>query len=272
MSKEIPILFSTPMVQAIIGGRKTMTRRIVKNVPDNLRGEITWGYSAFTPQKHISLRTKFKTKKGHNYGEKFFKKRWDIGDVLWVRETWAEVGMTEIFSGKKNKQIVYKAGRKVLTDDNIKAANYDMSKAKVTIGGGFDINPSGKWKPSIHMKKDYARIWLKVTGIKVERLQDITDGDVAKEGIVWNEPLDFKRDKRNCNSPAQRAFRKLWDKINGAESWNENPFVWAVEFKILSITGKGHPSDVIIFKDGKFTTPEWTQENEFLSNNPFREK
>jgi hypothetical protein len=132
-----------------------------------------------------------------------------VGDKLWVRETF----VPDYFDDHKP---AYKA------DWNEIAAEY--------------INEP-KWKPSIHMPKSAARIWLEIISIKVERLQDITNTDSESEGIKTKKINGSEvYDDYNCPDsfpfifPAQ-SFKSLWSKINGIESWNANPWVWVIEFK-----------------------------------------
>lgn len=110
-----------------------------------------------------------------------------------------------------------------------------------------DYMPDGlamRWKPSIHMKKDYARLWLEITSIKIEKLNDITDEDAVKEGVLLGEAADGEKLYKDYNynffvfdSPWV-SFKTLWESINGEDSWDLNPWVWRVEFKVLSKTGK----------------------------------
>lgn len=114
----------------------------------------------------------------------------NIGDLLYVRETWALVNGCDYF---------YKAGFK----PNVVFQNVGELK----------------WKPSIHMPKDAARIWLEITGVRVEALQNISSRDAVLEGMPEN------------GQPFVGQFKNLWCKINGVGSWDQNPFVWIVEFK-----------------------------------------
>lgn len=195
--KQTPILFSTPMVKAILDGSKTMTRRIVKynKVIDN--PEV--GFSIFTEKGEFSVRG---IHKDGNYGESFFKKPYTKGDILWVRETWAYDGW-------------YKAS--CVTPEKI------------------------LWRPSIFMPKEACRIWLEITNVRAERLQDITESDSIREGIeiIGVEPIIKKEDRyykdylnpeQGCYSPRD-SFHSLWWSINGYESWKANPWVWCISFK-----------------------------------------
>lgn len=188
--KERPILFSTPMVQAILAGRKTQTRRVVKPQPDED------GLAKFIPSQ------RWEDTGGKAYTCPYGK----VGDVLWVRETWKEAPEQATW-----KKYSYKA-------------DYNSHLAQL-----------GKWKPSIFMPKDASRIWLKITNVSVERLQDITNKDAMSEGI---ESIDHGVHWRNyvpseisCFIHPMHSFESLWTSINGEDSWNANPWVWVIEFE-----------------------------------------
>jgi hypothetical protein len=169
--REKPIIFSTPMVRAILEGRKTQTRRVVK--PHEI------------------------------------KCPWQVGGLLWVRETFAVIDNTE-FDGDIYPE--YKADK----PDDKYPGDWPEDEAK-------NNSDAPKWKPSIHMPKKYARIWLEITDIRVERLQDISDYDCAMEGI----PLTS-----DDGSNYRPGFKLLWDQINGKKHpWASNPWVWVIGFK-----------------------------------------
>lgn len=216
MSKEIPILFSSPMVLAILDGRKSQTRRIVKTRHSGLRGDgklhietaeaKEWVLSAGTDPQWAAFNgnTMATGWRKCPYGKP--------GDILWVRETWAEY-----FGGSTSHRVVpiYKAS------ENIEWF---------------------KWKPSIHMKKKYARIWLEVINIRVERVQSISNEDAIAEGIETIYPKGlfgqgYERPDRALAQSASSCYEHLWVQINGDESWKNNNWVWVVEFKVLSTTG-----------------------------------
>lgn len=185
-----PILFNTEMVRAILDGRKTCTRRIVK---DGIPDDAMWGYTAFTPKGYISCRGVY----ADGYGEGFYKLPYQPGDILYVRETWSE-----------------------WTDGYLyKAWNSPFPQA--------GESPVMKWHPSIHMPKEAARIWLKVTGVRVERLQEISGEDLTKEGI------DLFRS--NYVRVAFDEFKNIWNStIKKSDldryGWDANPYVFAIEF------------------------------------------
>lgn len=199
--KQTPILFSTLMVQAILEGRKTQTRRVVKSQPIVGLEKVT--EDVFFDQHTSGIKPKvFKCP----YGQ--------VGDVLWVRETW----QTSFNENKGKWYPIYRADG----------------------GVWFDDDGPLKWKPSIHMQKKYARIWLRIKNVRVERLQDISEEDAIAEGVdnwTWKNmatPQNWM-DYTDPTSPplcsAYDSFCSLWDSINGEESWNSNPWVWVIEFE-----------------------------------------
>ena len=205
--KTHPILFSTEMVQAILAGRKTMTRRVMKPQPSENVLWSSFGFSTLTPENHIEGRGNFP----EGYGSKFFKLKYGKpGDLIWVRET---------FHKHTSGNYIYKS-----TEEPYK------------------VYP---WKPSIHMPKDAARIWLRITNLRVERLKNITEEDAIAEGVenITESKYGFlctwydSETGDTILGTAETAFSYLWKSINGEQSWEENPFVWVVEFEVLSTTG-----------------------------------
>lgn len=178
--KYIPILFSTEMVKALLEGRKTMTRRVVKPQPSSSAEFCRYdaiGQPLFTDNTCVSVKYK-------------------VGDVLWCRETFCEDSTNGV-----DMFYVHKAGNE----------NYPMG--------------SCPWRPLIFMPKQACRIFLEITEVRVERVQDISDIDVFDEGITlgdspYDQPLP--------------AFMALWININGPESWQSNPWVWIVSFKRIN--------------------------------------
>lgn len=185
-----PMLFNTDMVRAILAGKKTVTRRVMKPQPKwsqlNMRwdwGDIAWwrdNWNAIEsiPEKNKPLK---------------------VGDILYVRETWR---VLETSSPPRRCVIEYKAGGTQTFDDVIALPTAD-----------------GKWRPSIHMPKEAARIFLMVKSVRVERLQDITDEEIVAEGL-----------EIGC------YFDELWDStIKPADrdtyGWEANPWVWVIEFE-----------------------------------------
>lgn len=197
MSRALPILFNTEMVRAILDGRKDATRRIVKGF---IPDDAVWGYTAFTPKGYISCRGTF----ADGYGEKFFKLPCEPGNILYVRETWKKA---------PNGYYYYESWQR------------------------NDIADITKWKPSIHMPKEAARIWLKVTDVKVERLQNITEDGSKAEGAIDNRGfIHFSDDEYDRIHTAREHFIEIWNstiKKSDFErySWDTSPWVWVVEFE-----------------------------------------
>lgn len=201
-----PILFSTPMVQSIIENRKTKTRRIVPSkILDAYYDYDDWANSVGKPEGIGVFRT---------FEKEYFLDacKYRKGDLLWVKETCLWVlrdHASDLLEGAKDStQWVYKA--------SIDSDWMGYAKEKY----GY------KWKPSIFMPKDAARIWLEITNIEVERLQDISEKDAIAEGIFC---MDYIGDEPKY-SPIE-SFKTLWESINGAESWDANPWVYVLEFK-----------------------------------------
>lgn len=218
MIKEIPILFSPPMVEAIMEGRKTQTRRILKPQPPSWCTEF--GKTAFTPERHLSGRGE----SPEGYGEKFIKLKYgQPGDILWVRETWklaTPYGPEDYYFG-------YKA--------------HDNPLIKVS--AKFDYKSPDIFFPSIHMPKEACRNFLNVKHVRIERLQAITRQDALAEGIIENVELEdtphektyyqYKFGGEKFNS-AVEAFAALWIDINGFYSWDGNPWVTVTEFERIT--------------------------------------
>lgn len=226
MKKEIPILFKTQMVQAILDSRKTITRRtngleLINENPDYYEWLNEYSqldiprpakkfddrhYYAFTGRRNNSTLVVTHCP----YGKP--------GDLLWVREQLKQVWEEGVY---------YAADSSVWDHPD----DYCYRSGNCTV-------------PPIHMPKAAARIWLEVKNVRPERLQDISDKDAIAEGIEVIPGLtgDFYRNYKRINSiaytQAKLSFRSLWQSINGPESWEANPWVWVIEFKVLSTTGK----------------------------------
>jgi len=187
-----PILYSTPMVQAVQANRKKQTRRTQGlEIPN----QSPSGYEFLGWDKNVAV---FKSSEG-----KFrdCKPKFNAGDILWVRETFAKPPITAF-----GVPYIHKAG--------------------------FDRTMCG-WKPSIFMPKEAARFFLKVTNVRVERLQDISEEDAIAEGIEPGE-IGFKsyNSKNIFEVDALWSFQNLWQSINAKKHpWKSNPWVWVYEFK-----------------------------------------
>ena len=224
-----PILFNTEMVRAILDGRKSCTRRINKDVNDYVVPDMDF----YDSDK--------RTYAVHNYADKEHTDKLSIaertcpicpGDILYVRETWC----------KGLERYIYRA---------------DYSDTEKFYQGGKEIEM--KWHPSIHMPKEAARIWLKVTDVRVERLQEITevqsqaegirgyskDGNLYKYAVTDDWWIDFHNKHRksflgtwwqDMPRTAKDAFSYLWNStIKPSDfdryGWGANPWVWVIEFE-----------------------------------------
>lgn len=199
--KERPILFSAPMVRAILDGRKTQTRRVMKVQP----GDVLWrsnGRDWLWLDNDDGPLTEPAPCIRCPFGA--------VGDRLWVRETWR--------SERRNdgaRMVRFNADNSVEERPSAHEAPYDT----VWRRGLTD-----RWRPSIHMPRWASRITLEVTGVRVERLQDISEDDAKAEGV--SGPFDA------LFTPKVR-FEALWESINGLDAWDANPWVWVVEFRRL---------------------------------------
>ena len=212
--KHRPILFSTAMVQAILDGRKTQTRRVVKPQPD-----------AGCPPQKVRMYSEFEPHWGKyciidQHGESHLRQcpYGQPGDVLWVRETWCKT---------PDFEYTYKASSG--------SESEEIRREYLECGQDW-----AKWKPSIHMPREAARLFLRIKAVRVERLTEISEDDAEAEGIECvNEYSDTAALYccTICNGTdflAATVFECLWVSINGPESWEVNPWVWVVEFERIS--------------------------------------
>ena len=233
--KERPILFSAPMVRALLAGTKTQTRRVLKTRPaphgdircfdmpggrhslivDDAMG-LAWVPAGSGPREPWPAE---RMRGASPYG--------GAGDRLWVRETWSKDAADRVYPCPG---IWYRADFK--TDDPATGEHARHCKAEQTNrpdGECFACACRFRWKPSIHMLRRDSRITLDVAGVRVERLQDISGRDVLAEGVDngKSNPAQGVR----WENMQRLAFESLWSSINGAESWSSNPWVWVVEFR-----------------------------------------
>ncbi len=215
--RERPILFSGPMVRAILEGRKFQTRRAVKPRgggrlgvrPDATARELRageWCFGVDCPRGWSSLGSGFACP----YGKP--------GDTLWVREAWLE------------------------RLDHVRGA-VDLNAIRYTADGEPPEPHRWRKRSPIHMPRWASRITLEVTGVRVERLHSITEKDARAEGVEndmlsgrygWKNYGDTETAGDSCDYfvDARDSFRSLWESINGADSWAANPWVWVVSFVV----------------------------------------
>lgn len=255
---EKPILFSTPMVQAILNLLKTKTRRLngLKEINEN---PDQWDLDNFEVDPELTAHDKDgeaypKVMKGliatfssNVHGEYFrnIKCPWEVGDILWVRETWQEVYNPE-----------HEAKRTPITDlisnwDDIPKTQFPDNTGWNTkafyVYKASDIQYATDdflhWRPSIFMPRAAARLFLKVMNIRIERLQDITEEDARAEGVksYWAEPhrdvAPFIGRAKGIGEDLcltrREAFQQLWDSLNAKRGYafELNPWCWVIEFE-----------------------------------------
>lgn len=196
MTKQRPILFNAPMVRALLDGSKTKTRRIAK-LTDAAHVKEVGGHRRWHPACPDAVAAS-------PCGQ--------VGDQLWVREAWCDVYGSGGNERRRKKEVMFRAD------------------------GETDPNVVPRWTPSIHMPRWASRITLEITSVRVERLQDISEADALAEGCTknhngyfWGGPHAVSGLKQMAT--ATTAYRDLWKSINGAGSWDLNPWVWVIEFK-----------------------------------------
>lgn len=215
-----PILFNTDMVRSILDGRKTVTRRVIKNfdIEEN-NGMITlyekkeddaFCISPIEDAKKVMLQYS----------------RYQPGDILYVRETWRVNGLFSEDDEKFYIVFEYKADGSFTTVEVSEEIyeKYEYSMAE----------NSPEWSPSIHMPKEAARIWLKVTDVRVERLQSMKLDDFLNEGVVIRP--EAYNDPENAYGQAKQQFIAIWDRVIKRENifkygWAANQWVWVIEFE-----------------------------------------
>ena len=196
--KERPILFSGPMVRAILAGIKTQTRRVVKHckdrnfgcdlAPHELAGEVNNGNFTNCP-----------------YGQP--------GELLWVREAWRTYASLDHL---KPSQIAQGAG-----------VQYEAGGNNIAGEIADRLHGLGRYRSGRFMPRWASRIMLEVTDVRIERLQDISHDDAIAEGVGCNHGSEFAR----CSMSPQAHYYEVWESIHGAGSWEVNPFVWVLSFK-----------------------------------------
>ena len=202
--KERPILFSSEMVRAILEGRKTQTRRVVKSL-------VSINHSGLSHDPMVLHDGDWiKPNEWSPYGQP--------GDRLWVRETW---GLTPELDLQ-------------LLKDDLTPIDISIDDAQHV---GYKADCSGanavtKWRPSIYMPRWASRIMLEIVSVRVERVQDANAESYIEEGIHVSmyEPAG-----KSTGNPEEAAFKTLWDSINAKRgySWDSNPWVWVIEFKVV---------------------------------------
>ena len=214
--KERPILFSGPMVRAILEGRKTQTRRVIK--------PQAWRYS-----NDVSGQRQIYARSGpEDFGDPDKPIRCPYGqpgDLLWVRETWAKIWECEPPDIEDLKEspdsfpwhIEYKAN-----SDEKYPGDWPEDEG--------DNPDCAKWQSSRFMFKKYARLWLRITNVRIERVREISIEDCKAEGVLCD---CLENEDNRCLLGNKGHFKILWDSLNAKRGypWESNPWVWVVEFE-----------------------------------------
>lgn len=229
--KERPVIFNGEMVRAILDGRKTQTRRVMKPQPEPCyRGGHWWPSNAFKTMLHIEEQMQngqggWKGLAGDAcpFGQ--------VGDRLWVRETFMDLTGTGIEA----------------TTGKFEGLAYRADTPAGSYGDEVRKDYGLKWTPSLHMPRKACRILLEITAVRVERLNDISEEDAKAEGVraignnFGNSPaycdylLPNLDDAAEWYNRASDSFKSLWKSIYGAESWRANPWVWVIEFRRVEV-------------------------------------
>ena len=199
-----PILFNTEMVQATLEGRKTATRRIMKPQP------------LFKTSRKYIFADETCPKKFEDCDNIFDVYQYQVGDILYVRETFCEVPYEY---------------------EHIPMENGHITVPKIAYRADSKIDYTGIWKPSIHMPKELARIFLKVTNVRVERLQDMSIQDMINEGV---KASDITTNRGVIEYRVVNRFEELWDstvkkKDLDKYGFGANPWVWVIEFERVEV-------------------------------------
>lgn len=234
--RELPILFSAPMVRAILERRKTQTRRVVKGAPTGADSYVlgvhqgTWGI-----HEHVDALEASRTR--CPYGTP--------GDRLWVKEAHALESCVDgneppFSDGRPTRRAAdddFDGGEPAWTQAHYRATDPapDLCCERENCAQCRDHDMGPHWRPSIHMPRWASRITLEVTGVRVERLRAISEADAIAEGA---EPFRLPVHPNREQLRHVDGFKRLWESINGAGSWHANPWVWVVEFRSMDLEGR----------------------------------
>lgn len=228
-----PILFNTEMVRAILEGRKSCTRRIVK--PEQLIGMLTDKCKNGAPEEFLKeKKLMFKPYCDMTDIELVntaYKAPYQPGDIMYVRETW---GISNLDDEKKMAYIVYRASEDQ-ENEGCREVHLPDEKFEKMYESMAESEP--EWHPSIYMPKEAARIWLKVTHVRVERLQDVTEDGAKAEGAIDNRGfIHSPENEYDRIHTAREHFIEIWSStIKKSDldryGWDVSPWVWVIEFE-----------------------------------------
>lgn len=223
--KETGLMFKAPLVRAILEGRKTQTRRqvTVPRTRDSFvmldHGNGFWPYQSDDGESALC-----NDGNEHPYASPFGMP----GDRVYVRETWAEIPRhqpqtdEDLPMRKDGRILVYQAD-----------PEWDGSRNFLCADGCMRWAKPDRWRPSIHMPKEFARIWLEITSVRVERLQSITEADCIVEGAAGGHGAI---PGYQYSATPLEHFRHIWESTGG--DWAANPWVWVIDFKTIRTTGR----------------------------------
>lgn len=227
--KERPIIFGAPEVRAVLEGRKMQARRVVNPQPRPIPlgrgildaatclGDFAWPESSSSCTISCNPNGPDGWAIRHSpYGQ--------AGDRLWVQETWQGPVLDEV-----QQQQWYENG-----PEKFRKSCYCVYRATDTLHAIDEDGDELGWEPSIHMPRWASRIDLEVTGVRVERLNEISEADAIAEGVGGHFGVYESYDAETPSyAYAKSSFRSLWESINGAGSWSASPWVWVIEFKLV---------------------------------------
>ncbi len=215
-TKERPILFSGPMVRAILAGKKTQTRRVVKPQPT-----CQWSVPPAVLFEGYLRRW--------GCGDDVNKIRcpYEVGLKLWVRETWLELDRHHWHTAGRREELVDFCGTPKINSVAYAADSGGSDSDRCRIELGYT-----RWRPSIHMPRWASRLTLEITDVRVQHVQEISEADAAAEGV---EIVSIADAPRNAAWTFRQDFSRLWDSINSTRGfgWQANPWAWAISFKVV---------------------------------------
>lgn len=241
-----PILFNTEMVRAILDGRKTVTRRVVKPQPDRVYsgGNVELRCHTDGPHKdewHCYRELPPLDKVVNSPWGGQIKPPYQIGDILYVRETW---NINNLDYENNRLGIIYKASKNIMDSFRwILVSDSIFDKYEKTVAA----SNYAVWRPSIHMPKEAARLFLRVVDVRAERLRDITNTDAEREGALTEERLRIEEEAGVVGLPVYplREYfgRYIWDRTIKVKDmplygWEANPYVWVIKFERCEIDVK----------------------------------
>lgn len=226
---EKPIIMTGESVRAILNGRKSMTRRVIKPQPRQL--DVGFWYWQPTTAMRVWV---------DDHKSPWWRHSLDAGDGpyhagqrLWVRETWA------IFASSYDYEYGWE-GVGIVDCGIPKTKPASRTYKVIYAADGYPAEEGEHWKPSIFMPRWASRITLEIVSVRVERVQDISEEDAMAEGVWTASPDMIAAGERGMNLNHIGAYRQLWDSINAARGfgWESNPFVWVLAFRRVAATGQ----------------------------------